>query len=106
MNCKPGDLAFVFKSSNGLNLGKVVRCIRLATKDDRQIHRLDKSYGCVWIIDRPISIQSVYTGVVRLLPLFPDSCLKPIHPDTDGTEDESRAYLPPVPSITKITEPA
>lgn len=97
MNCKPGDLAIVVKSVSGLNLGHIVRCIRLASESEFRSFR----GGPCWVTDQQFPVKNVATGAIRFVPYMPDVCLKPIKPDTDGTADESQAYLPSVPTQPK-----
>lgn len=79
MNCKPGDLAIVVRSAAG-NLGKVVRCIRLATEAEK--HELCFfQREAMWFTDTPMTST---WGCVDTL-MF-DAYLRPIR-DSDG-EDE------------------
>lgn len=80
MNCKQGDLAIIVKSRAG-NEGKIVTCLRYATKAEKREHLfVNKQMGPVWVIDR--ELPNVY-GSSHLVY---DSTLRPIR-DQDG-EDE------------------
>jgi hypothetical protein len=88
MNCKPGDLAFVFRSDTGLNLGKIVRCVRLHDSATHDVDGVPFTPGAArprWVIDPPL-VARMESG--RLSPLYsaPDDQLRPIR-DNDG-EDE------------------
>ena len=92
MNCKPGDLAVIVRSRAG-NEGKIVRCIRLATASE-------KFYfvsGTYWLVDRELS-----TVFGRLASIARDDWMRPIRPQDDGAQDESKAYLPPVPTLMEV----
>ena len=87
MNCKPGDLAVIVKSSYG-NAGKVVRCIRLHDSKERDLDGARFVQPCEWprwVIDRPVTAADGS-------PLFTvaDFRLRPIR-DNDG-EDETLAW--------------
>jgi phosphoribosyl 1,2-cyclic phosphodiesterase len=84
MNCKPGDLAVIVRSSAFTKyIGSVVRCV--ATD------------GFMWQIDRSLDGHPEYWILV------PDSCLRHIRDPGEDARDESLAWLPPVPNTTKET---
>lgn len=86
MNCKPGDLAVVVRSAAGSH-GKIVTCIRLATKDEIRYWNHAEDVGPVWFIDQMLNRAFVGGfGIGFPAPLASDYCLKPIR-DNDG-EDE------------------
>ncbi|WP_374520358.1 hypothetical protein [Hydrogenophaga sp.] len=98
MNCKPGDLAIVVRSENG-NAGKVVTCIRLATKTDLE----NEGLFCpddVWVVDRHLLVTNAFGKNGKHVRLCPDSVLRPIRPQADGATDETLTWLP-VPSREK-----
>lgn len=89
MNCKPGDLAIVVKSTCG-NEGKIVRCLGLIGKS----HTFRNPDGSLdvcgkWQIDRPLKN---YGGVMVLY--ANDSALRPIRDPGDDAVDETLLRLP------------
>lgn len=99
MNCKPGDLALVVRSSNPENLMKIVEVIKPYDPRDCGIVALDDSRQ-VWLCESLGSklawsdIAGTHTTRAQTGPI-PDECLKPICP---GQEDET--------SVTKTKCPA
>ena len=91
LNCQQGDLAFIIRSPNGANLGKVVKCISLVeTKTRIQIadHHfviIMPEYQC-WQIDQEIA-YSLRGKVVGRIPYICDKYLKPIRPKGGQIED-------------------
>lgn len=82
MNCKPGDLAVIVRSSNG-NEGRFLRCIRLASYDEASYQSIAwwMMHGPVWVTDSKLPCtDGSFTN------LYPDDRLRPIR-DNDG-EDE------------------
>jgi hypothetical protein len=85
MNCKQGDLAYVFKSQAG-NYGRVVTCLKLHPAGSFNfIERL----GAIWEVDKPM--KSVYAnGKLFETDRFymADSYLRPLYGDliTDKIE--------------------
>lgn len=85
MNCKPGDLAIVVKSTCG-NEGKIVRCIRLATPVEAD--RLGYWSGPLWYTDVELMSQR-YNGMERrMVRSCPDKYLRPIRDPGDDAVDE------------------
>lgn len=86
MNCKPGDLAVIVKSSCG-NEGVIVTCLRLA----KELFSVIDPSGSIefnaatWEVDRDIRD---WTG--RVGRYVPDSILRPIR-DNDG-QDETLSW--------------
>lgn len=82
LNCKPGDLAVIVRSTCG-NEGKIVRCIELhpAGTDNSPIFK-----GPIWEIDAPI--PSTWGDQT---PYCPDSQLRPLR-DNQGA-DETLTWL-------------
>jgi hypothetical protein len=97
MNCRPGDLAIFVTSELG-NEGRIVKCLRLATRDDMNGHDLH-SEEAAWLID-----SSVPCAERVVAPFARDFNLRPIRDPGEDARDESAAWLPPVPTQTK--EPA
>jgi len=86
MNCKQGDLAVMVKSYAG-NQGKIVQCIRLATKEEIDDAWFLTKDGPIWIIDR--LIPTIKKGLQRLAI---DAQLRPIRP-SEG-QDETLTWAP------------
>lgn len=89
MNCKPGDLAYIYRVTDKANtwmLGQVVRCVRMEVMKGRAGWHLEQ-------------------GVTHELTVFAwmwvaDDCLRPIRDPGDDAQDESLQWLP-VPSTEK-----
>lgn len=98
MNCKPGDLAVVVRSSAG-NEGKCVRCVRLfpaiefLSRENILVVRSN-----VWEIDT--ALPSWDGGTTAYVP---DAWLRPIRDPGDDAVDE---VLQRIPSPFKIKETA
>ena len=97
MNCKPGDLA-VFVRSDAGNEGKVVRCLRVATKRELKAQNFVSNCGPVWLID-----QLVNTNCGLLCPLVLDQYLRPIRDPGDDAKDETLLWKP-TPKEGEISE--
>jgi hypothetical protein len=84
MNCKQGDLAYVFKSKNG-NYGKVVTCLELLPKG---FHPNYPNWEGVWRIDKELFIYFPHLGISLLVNYANDYTLRPLLGDltTDKTE--------------------
>jgi hypothetical protein len=90
MNCQPGDLAFIVRSSNPENLMKIVDVIKPYDPADCGIVVSDESRQ-VWLCESRGSplVWSDQAGVAFLRGMagpIPDECLRPIRP---GHEDHS-----------------
>lgn len=84
MNCKPGDLAIIVSSAKAPNqVGKIVRVVR---------YEISIS---AWVISPALPEKSG-----RLWTSVSDHLLRPIRDPGEDAEDESRAWLPPVPLPT------
>jgi hypothetical protein len=81
MNCKPGDLAVFVRSAAG-NVGKIVRCLRLATSAEIEAKNHIPDMGPVWIIDRELPRQRTPAALAL------DCILRPIRPQPDDAVDE------------------
>ena len=93
MNCKPGELAVIVKSMAG-NEGKIVRCLRLATKDEVLQTRFT-IYPVVWLIDKALP-----TRLGHLAPLAYDVGLRPIRDPGPDAVDETLTWKPvPFPQV-------
>jgi hypothetical protein len=83
MNCKQGDLAYVFKSKID-NYGMVVTCLKLLPAGS---DRWGKSMGVLWEIDGFISGATI-TSKRILHTSFLDSHLHPLRGDLTNDETE------------------
>lgn len=88
MNCKKDDLAIVVRSFTGENLGKIVRCLRLANPEDLWLHNVGYD-GPVWLIDQTLICRSLANlNYFAEVPLVPDEILRPIRdPGEDATDE-------------------
>lgn len=84
MNCKQGDLAIVVRSPDGVNLGKIVRCIRF----------IGMYHGCpdVWETDRPLEWRDGRGGDVLDCASM-DSYMRPLRGDLLNNETETGREL-------------
>lgn len=96
MNCKPGDLAYVIRSETGLNLGRVVRVVRI---HDSVTHDLDgvalhgRTLGRLrWVLEKPL--RSWRGDVMEPLYTCADCSLRPIRDPGDDARDETLNWLP------------
>lgn len=90
MNCKPGDLAIVVQSRIG-NLGKVVRCIRLATDADLKAQKVMSLNEPYWVIEGTLTAMCIVTSEVGEVSVCPDAILRPLRgnePETDVVTDK------------------
>lgn len=76
MNCKPGDLAIVVRSRGGVNLGRIVKCVRPV-----KYWFIDSFERECWIT------EPMLTNVEGKMVPCPDACLRPIRPG--DLEDET-----------------
>lgn len=82
MNCKPGDQAWLLRSVNGNNVGKMCEVLHESITTDR--------YGFMWLVKFPHPI-AWEGGAVRALGYCPDAWLKPHRPgDIHETTDERK----------------
>lgn len=89
MNCKPGELAIVVRSTVG-NEGRIVRCLHLASDGDMNRHGVwIGGADPVWLLDGLCRWVHPLLGE-RLVPFMTDSALRPIR-DNDG-EDETLTW--------------
>lgn len=88
MNCKQGDVAYVFKSKAG-NYGKVVTCLRLA---ERKEHGFIAEAGLVWHVDQLINCIRTDGSFVKV-PYIRDDALRPLRGDLSGDEIEQEQPL-------------
>lgn len=85
MNCKPGDLAIVIRSSRGVSVGKVVQCIRPL------IGYVFQNLGSAdaWLTE-PMLKGGPYDQETPC----PDAWLRPIRDPGDDATDETLLWLP------------
>lgn len=100
MNCRLGDLAYVFRSEAG-NYGKVVTCLRLATAADLESEGGRPDREPCWIVDRELACVVVVHflgGSCESFPLrtriCPDSILRPLGRPGEDAIDETLQRLP------------
>lgn len=92
MNCKPGDLAVIVRSQTGAQLGKIVRCISVATgivQYRGANYRIPSDDGVWWELEEPIQL-TVGNNQVVSVPFCQDASLRPIRGE-EG-EDETLAW--------------
>jgi hypothetical protein len=107
MNCKPGDLAFVINDDKGCeqNIGRIVKVLGPAGRHSKYGDwSIEPTSGEFLIYQPRTKLVSRYADEKWSWIVFPDRDLRPIRPQGDDAADESRAWLPPVPTRTK--EPA
>lgn len=94
MNCKQGDLAVVVSSANCKNFGKIVRCIRIATRKEKFDAMLFAFMDEVfWVTDARLLLSFIADkSPAGFTNLAMDSALRPIR-DNDG-EDETLQWAP------------
>lgn len=97
MNCKPGDLAIVVRSIAG-NDGKIVRCLRLATRAELVAARF-LPYGPVWFVDKKLRAAWIKKRTdAGAEPYARDCDLRPITPPADSiTAAEVQSLYQPSP---------
>jgi hypothetical protein len=87
MNCRPGDLAIIVKSMAG-NEGKIVRCVRLATREEAMSARFGK-YPIVWVLEAPLRTKLGFISALSY-----DNSLRPIRDSGEDARDETLQWLP------------
>ena len=97
MNCKQGDLAIVVRSKTGLNLGKIVRCVRFAGRlpaDPTTGNKWeDGEENDHWEIDPPLVSRGSSSGKFTPLLVYPDFRLRPLRGDLLDNETETGREL-------------
>jgi hypothetical protein len=87
LRCRPGDLALVLRSTDA---GKLVTCIQLATKAERDQYHIADHNGPVWRIDRECMWADWRRAGIEIpLPFSPDAALMPIRPDDSEALDHA-----------------
>ena len=104
MNCKPGDLAFIWppKTNNPIDAqiddqlrGRIVRVVELV----RGTSGAFSFEGTVWRIETPIRLLIPSLGAIGIDGIR-DGALRPIRDPGDDAKDETLEWLP-VPSREK-----
>ena len=98
MNCKPGDLAFVVRSSNPENLMKIVEVIKACEPHDTPIS-ITTPTRQLWFCESQGS-DLVWSDLVNQ-PMargprgpIPDECLWPIRPGQEGVPTGEKTEQP------------
>ena len=82
MNCKPGDMARIVKSSNGENVGVIVEVVKFVGADNEYVNLWDCKTA--WpIVGYDVANRKCVATKVQI----PDAWLRPIRPpETPVTE--------------------
>lgn len=99
MNCKPGDLAVIVRSQCG-NEGRIVRVLRYVGK---KRFTSGKTYQDCWLLEGRLVERCLLAEQLGGDAIQPDDRLRPIRDPGDDAVDESKAWLPPVPTKTRET---
>ena len=98
MNCQPGDLAFVVRSSNPENLMKIVEVIKALEPQDSHITITTPSRQ-LWLCESQGS-DLVWSDLVNQ-PMtrgprgpIPDECLRPIRPEQEDAPTGEKTEQP------------
>jgi hypothetical protein len=86
MNCKQGDLAYVFKSQRG-NYGKIVTCLELMPKGFSPFY---PNWENVWRIDKKLLMYFPHIGMDILVNYANDYALRSLRGDLSGDEIEQK----------------
>ena len=108
-NVKAGDLAYIVNSRHRENNLRFVQVLRPASDGEMfvsadGVHTLrTNTNGLVgWVVEA--STPLIWSSTVTRIPLefarrpICDAALRPIRPQDDDAQDESKAWLPPVPT--------
>lgn len=90
MNCKQGDLAIVVRGRNGSkspNIGKVLTCIRLATKEELKATFIAEGI-IVWVTDTPIELALGGTMF-----MVSDNVIRPLRGDLSNDEVDTETPI-------------
>lgn len=94
MNCEQGDIAIVVRSKNGRNLGKIVTCLRLATRAEINLSN-NVCPGAIWVTDRPLTWSNAeFPSFCRDVCLASDDSLKPLRGNEQDDTTETDAGIP------------
>lgn len=96
MNCKPGDLAIVTHSNLAPHaVGRITRCVVMKPCPLRQVP--------AWRVEPAVAETVWIDGILHHGDWVLDECLRPIRDPGDEAQDESKSWLPTVPSSHKET---
>jgi hypothetical protein len=103
MNCKPGDLALVVRSTIPENLGKIVHVMQAFNEGDLGVISLDK--GHLWLCEAagsPLLMRGALSLAIKHLQKcpIPDHCLRPLRPGEDVDDNASTTKLHTAPEAT------
>lgn len=106
LNCRPGELAYIFRSVAG-NYGKTVTCIRLAVPEDFAREHEIVPRGPCWIVDRDLMsiisarlVDGTFERYEMPTRICPDAILRPLRDPGDDAVDQTLAWKPvPLPTI-------
>lgn len=82
MNCKPGDLAVIVRSTDGQAVGRFVECL--------QMDGNHSEFGPIWRVRTEGRGIVTIHGTLAIVLHMPDAWLRPIRPD-EG-EDETLTW--------------
>lgn len=82
----------MFRNFGALNGGKVFRCIRISDQKLQGISGPVWETDCLFVVNGGRDPSHVYA---------PDEYIRPLRDPGEDAQDESKAWLPPVPSTTK-----
>jgi len=107
MNCKPGDLAVIvkFNPAHPHITGRIVDVIEVAPTGhgfklpDGKSHAACRAGSWVIRFHNPVNLNSIRGRASGLFAVCPDHALRPIRDAGDGVDDESHAWLPPIPTL-------
>ena len=98
MNCKPGDIARIVAPFAPMGVGHVVEVVRRAKEFEWlgacSFRHAGPTFG--WVCAGRVPMED---GEVLHELVIADECLRPIRDPGDDAVDESKAWLPPVPTL-------
>jgi hypothetical protein len=100
MNCRPGDLAMIVGSRLAANNGRIVRVLRYM--GDVKFTS-GKVYPDCWLLEGRLAERCTRSEALGGDAIQPDRLLRPIRDPGDDAQDESLAWLPPVPKDNEIS---
>lgn len=85
MKCKPGQLAYISTSPMGMNLGRVVQCVKVVGSHSE--------FGPVWRVQSKGHQLVTDMGIVCVACDVPDAWLTPINDDDLDTSERDVKHL-------------
>lgn len=85
MNCRQGDLAYVFKSEAG-NYGRVVTCLEMLPAG---YDFTCPSLGVLWRVDAPMKSYLSFLDIYKTCYYIPDTNLRPLRGDLSNDETDT-----------------